>query len=181
MTNEERPAAPRPTPGWYDNGSGFQQWWDGTQWSSPPPAVPRKQFPLWAKIAIPLAAIVVVALVVVIAVIVMPAVGESHDRSLAAQSCRAKTMAQLKAPSTAKFGTIKPVPLSEALNASLKDKGEKQTARPPKDGSKPYIMSTHVDSQNSFGAMVRDNVSCIITVKDGRVKSGAAIVTDPNN
>jgi len=55
---------------------------------------------------------------------------------------------RLKAPSTARFGTL--------------------TATESYDGS--YLVSGYVDSQNSFGAMIRTYFSCTVEYDDGKWK-----------
>ncbi|WP_447643995.1 DUF2510 domain-containing protein [Nocardioides zeae] len=71
-------------PGWYDDGSGAQRWWDGTRWAEqpppppPPPSAPpgRKQTGLVVGLVVALVALV--AAVVVILVLVLG--GDDDDR-----------------------------------------------------------------------------------------------------
>lgn len=70
-----------------------------------------------------------------------------RDKELnAADICHAYVKERLKAPSTAKF------PNSEDSNA----------VQITGTGDGPYTVAAFVDSQNSFGAMMRDQYTCIV-------------------
>lgn len=40
----ETPATPATPPGWYDDGSGKQRWYDGTNWTEQVQAPPRRRY-----------------------------------------------------------------------------------------------------------------------------------------
>jgi hypothetical protein len=145
------------------------------------PAAPAKRrFPVWAMIVIPVAAVLVLAAVLIVTLVAVPAANEAERQSAAVAMCKQKTLDQLKAPASAKFGPMKPMDLMTALSASAVEKGEEPIkATPAPDGSQSYLFNSYVDAQNGFGALVRNDVSCIIKVKDGKAvdDDSVALVT----
>lgn len=193
--------------GWYPSQTNPNEeaHWDGTKWTgetrpvTPPAAAElgpdqvvdgrpvdveshvapvKRRFPLWALIGVPVVGVVIIAAVIIAVLVAIPAANEENAKTVAIAMCKQKTLDQLKAPATAKFGPMKPVDLSDAVNAALADKGETPTAHPRKDGAQAFIFSSYVDAENGFGALVRNDVSCIITVKDGKAdEDSVALVT----
>jgi len=71
-----------------------------------------------------------------------------HADGMAAATCEELVERQLKAPATAKFA-----PARETVIANL--------------GGGKYRVSGYVDSQNSFGALIRSRYSCAVTTTNG--------------
>jgi hypothetical protein len=192
------------SPGWIPNPLDDREelYWNGTAWTgekrprpdgspsdlgpslaAPEEASPtgRRGLPRWAMIAIPVAAALIVALIAVLVFVAVPAANLARDKTLVVAACKAGIRDQLKSPSTAKFGPIKPVSLLDASNAALKKEGKKPQGHPAKDGSVAYIMSGYVDAENGFGAHIRNHLTCIESVRDGHVKSSGGEILIPQD
>lgn len=187
----QHPMAGKPV-GWYDDPSGknvgYQAFWDGREWTGETRPKPAPQKPSVARSAgaalgrkapgldraLPAAGpdkpnpwytrkgfLLVVAIVVLIIVANLgsgggssPAGGGSggvtvqHEAVEAYVVCQQFVEDRLKAPSTAEFGG----PYSQV------------TAH---NGGGRYTVDTYVDAQNSFGAMIRTDFTCVVQHKSG--------------
>ncbi|MFC2099734.1 hypothetical protein ACFLSF_02770 [Candidatus Bipolaricaulota bacterium] len=91
----------------------------------------------------------VIILLVVVALVIAGCSASSGSSGLGARvAAKLFVKDRLKAPSTARFGTL--------------------TATESSGGS--YRVSGYVDSQNSFGAMVRTYFSCTVEYENGKWK-----------
>lgn len=90
----------------------------------------------------------------------------------AISKCEDAVKDQLKSPSTATFSDMKAGDLRAMASAA----GLTPTATPTITGSKPWTVTGKVDSENSFGAMLRSTVFCMMDLTDGTFSNVKAIV-----
>ena len=106
---------------------------------TPPPARRRT----WVWVAAGAAAVVAIAVTVVL--LLMPNDEPAPDLARSAETaCTEYVTSRLKSPATAKFVGIKV----------------------EQDGDRYYLVTGEVDSQNSFGALVRSEFECYMAHKD---------------
>lgn len=116
-------------------------WWEKGWWKTTPGAI-----------TLAISASLLLGLVLVVP-LVFVAGGDSEEAgdTAASRACRQEFVpARLKAPTTAKFSDV-----------SIGREGD----------SRYYTVIGNVDSQNSFGAMIRAKFSCYVAVEDGSVRA----------
>lgn len=158
-----------PPPGWYKNANGERQWWDGSGWGpvAEKPATssaPADQKPPSAGAkGCGIGCLVIIAIAVIIGIASSiaannPANKAERDREnapiYAEIACKDAVESRLKAPSTAKFVDVQ----SSGSGSTFKVVGS-------------------VDAENGFGAMVRSNFSCDVTVNGDHTLTTNVIVS----
>ena len=141
---------PSANPGWYPDpdGSNTMRYWNGSEWTEPPakakktPSMPKKPLSLGQMGCI--GVIIVVLLVATVGAIIgnLKDAGDGSE-STATVLCEQEVRSHLKAPSTAKF------------------------AHSTASGAGPWKIRGSVDSENSFGAMLRADFTCTVTHTSG--------------
>jgi hypothetical protein len=145
--------APKATAGWYPLQDGLlgERYWDGENWTGDvrtsqerpnlgtTDGVPS-QIPHKPKDRNYLPALIVGALLILVFVIIGASSGGGTVESQVIKSCQDTVKSTLKSPATANFQTA---------TAKLKDK--------------TWTINGTVDSQNSFGALVRSSYQCTMT------------------
>lgn len=145
MSDEERPLAP---PGWYPAADGSQRYWDGSRWSeTPAPPTPpeatggseKKPDKVAAGCGIGCLAIVgVVVAVFIYGMFTGDDEGDDGGGEYGARDvCEQFIEKRLRSPGSAEFSQ------TEAT-----------------DNGTSWIVSGAVDSQNGFGALVRNRYDC---------------------
>ena len=152
-------------PGWYANAEGDQQWWDGENWG---PVFDPQEKPHSERLSVDKGAllkwgcwaVIIGGLIAVIAFQNSPAKQAEREAErmyenapvYAEMGCKDQVEARLKAPSTAKFSDV-----------SVKGIGGE------------FTVTGSVDSENSFGAMIRSEFSCDVEV-DGDLTTTSNVV-----
>lgn len=145
-TNDERPPAP---PGWYPHPGGGQRYWDGTAWletppvdapASPPASGPKKPDKLAAGCGLGCGGLILLAGIVLIfgALFGDDDEDDGGGEYGARDVCQQFVKDRLKSPGSADFS------------------GERATEE--SDGS--WTVRGDVDSENSFGASIRNSYVC---------------------
>ncbi|MGG7450540.1 hypothetical protein ACQ3HE_06585 [Plantibacter auratus] len=117
-----------------------------TNYLAQPPAQKRRV--RWWWIAAPVAAALLSTSVIFGAITLIP-----NDTKTATEKCKADVLEQLKSPSTANFADVD--------RMSEEDEREFVRDLPIRDGENPvFVIEGAVDSQNSFGAVVRSTFTC---------------------
>ena len=158
-----------PPAGWYPDDNGSMRWWDGEKWTEHRQPSPPDEPPPSAEPAMPVApelpkdekkkpnaavgCLLLIVIAVIIGVIVSLSGGDDGgsggspaedkgDKIGAQVVCEDFVERQLKSPGSAEFSE------------------EKVTGAHPE-----FTVKGAVDSENSFGALIRNNYTCTVTYK----------------
>lgn len=127
-------------PGWYDDpdAAGHLRYWDGTQWTTHTAPNRAPRRRTWLPMVIALG--LIVALVGVWVVL-----SRSSDEAKAQRACHEYVEGALKAPATADF--------SDEYASD--------------NGDETWTVHGTVDSENGFGAKIRNNFTCEVSKISG--------------
>ena len=150
-------------PGWYDDpwDRQVERWWDGFEWSDktrdPPP--PRSTSNRGGCLRTALIAGAILLVLGFFGNMIDSGGGGSGDNIGAVLACQDFVERQLRAPATADFPPARQATVTQ-------------------QGSNAYRVSSHVDAENAFGAMIRSQWTCTVEYDNGTWR-GTATVSSP--